>query len=424
MPIEHTIEELSRRLRESEQAVELLREKNSKLDTALNNMSQGLCMYDADARHVLCNRRYLEIMDLSAEFAAPGRTLQEMITRRRQSGAETGDPQRVSEEIVSAIADGKTVCHLVETGDGRIVRVVNQPMGGGGWVATFDDITDQRRAERERDRNQAFLNTIINKVPATVFVQDAHDRRYLLINGAGEKYLGVTREHMIGKTPRELFSGSFADLIEEREEQFLASGAEQFFDETVVDIAGVGRRVITTTRVPILDDKGALQFILGVVNDVTGRRRAEDAERHNAEILTATITSMADAVLVVANPAAKRLFGDRPDVGSEDWAGSYQQLLADGITPFPAADTPLARAVRGESVDNLEIVVRPTGAAQSTHLIANVRPLRDPAGALKGAVIVYRSQRPRTPSVSCVKRRKWTPSVSSPAASHMTSTTF
>jgi PAS domain-containing protein len=55
MPIEHTIEELSRRLRESEQAVELLREKNSKLDTALNNMSQGLCMYDADARHVLCN---------------------------------------------------------------------------------------------------------------------------------------------------------------------------------------------------------------------------------------------------------------------------------------------------------------------------------------------------------------------------------
>jgi hypothetical protein len=57
-----------------------------------------------------------------------------MIARRQQSGAETGDPQRVSEEIVSAIADGKTVCHLVETGDGRIVRVVNQPMGAAdGW---------------------------------------------------------------------------------------------------------------------------------------------------------------------------------------------------------------------------------------------------------------------------------------------------
>ena len=106
MPSEHTIEELNRRLRESGQTIESLREQNRKLDTALNNMSQGLCMYDADARHVLCNRRYLEIMDLSAEFAAPGRTLQEMITRRHQSGAEAGDPQLECEEILAAIAAG------------------------------------------------------------------------------------------------------------------------------------------------------------------------------------------------------------------------------------------------------------------------------------------------------------------------------
>jgi PAS domain S-box-containing protein len=278
------------------------------------------------------------------------------------------------------------------------VRVVNQPMSTGGWVATFDDITDQRRAERERDRNQTFLTTVINAVPATIFVQDARDRRYLLVNRAGEKYLGIPRERMIGKTPRELFSGSFADLIEERERQFLETGAEQFFDETRVEIPGVGKRVITTTRVPIVDESGALQFILGVVDDVTERRRAEDAERHNADILTATITSMADAVLVidengqaiVANPAAKRLFGDRPDVGSEDWAQTYQCFLPDGATPFPAADTPLARAVRGESVDNLEVVVRPSDGARSTHLIANGRPLRDPTGGLKGAVVVYR----------------------------------
>src|SRR4051794_9214937 len=193
-------------LRQYEDSTALLREHSRKLDTALNNMSQGLCMYDADARHVLCNRRYLEIMDLSAEFAVPGRTLREMIFHRQQTGADTGDPEQVSADILAAIAAGKTVLHLVETGDGRTVRVINQPIDGGGWVATFDDITDQRQAERERDRNQAFLNTVINNVPATIFVQDARDRRYLLINGAGEKYLGVTREQMIGKTPRELFS--------------------------------------------------------------------------------------------------------------------------------------------------------------------------------------------------------------------------
>jgi PAS domain S-box-containing protein len=300
--------------------------------------------------------------------------------------------------LIAAMAEGRTLSHVVETDHGRAVRVVNQPMTSGGWVATFEDITDQRRAERERDRNQTFLNTVINNVPTTIYVQDARDNRYVLINRAGEKYLGITREHMTGKTARELFSGSLADLIEQRERQFLETRGEQFFDETPVEVPGVGQRIVTSTRVPIVDDKGDLQFILGVVNDVTERRRAEDAERHNAEMLTATITSMADAVLVtgesgrviIANPAAKSLFGDRTDVGSEDWARTYLRFLSDGITPFPSAETPIARAVRGESVDDLEIIVRSLGSAKSIHLIANGRPLRDASGSLKGAVIVYR----------------------------------
>jgi PAS domain S-box-containing protein len=286
----------------------------------------------------------------------------------------------------------------VETIDGRSVRVVNRPMASGGWVATFDDITEQRQAERERDRNRAFLNTVINHVPTTIYVQDARTLRYVLINRAGEKYHGITREQMIGRTSRELFSPATAEIIDRRDRECVATRREQFFAETPIEVPGGGTRLVTSMRVPINDEKGELQFILGVINDVTERRRAEEAERHNAEILTATITSMADAVLVtgesgeviVANPAAKRLFGDRTDLDSEDWARSYQCFLPDGVTPFPPAETPIGRAVRGESVDNLEIVLRPLGAANNTHLIANGRPLRDANGVLKGAVIVYR----------------------------------
>ena len=392
------IEELDGYLRERERTAELLRAQTFKLDTALNNMSQGLCMYDADARLVLCNRRYCEIMNLPAEFAAPGRSLQEMIARRRESGVVPGDPQKLYAELITAMAERRILSHVVETDLGRAVRVVNQPMTSGGWVATFEDITDQRRAERERDRNQAFLNAVINAVPTTIYVKDAKDRKYVLINRAGEKYLGIPREKMIGKTARELFSGRLGDLMEERDRQFLESRAEQFFDETSLAIPGIGTRVATSSRVPIVDENGQLQFMLGIINDVTDRRRAEDAERHNAEMMTATITSMADAVLVmgengriiIANPAAKSLFGDRTDVGSEEWAKTYQRFLPDGITPFPSAETPIARAVRGESVDDLEIILWPLGSAKSTHLIANGRPLRDASGALKGAVIVYR----------------------------------
>src|SRR5262245_53148805 len=114
MPSEPTIEELNRRLRECERTIELLREESRKLDAALNNMSQGLCLYDAQARLVLCNRRYLEILDLPTELAVPGRTLREMIERRQQLGVETGDPQRLCDEILGAISEGKTDLRVLE----------------------------------------------------------------------------------------------------------------------------------------------------------------------------------------------------------------------------------------------------------------------------------------------------------------------
>jgi PAS domain S-box-containing protein len=128
------------------------------------------------------------------------------------------------------------------------------------------------------------------------------------------------------------------------------------------------------------------------------RERAADLLREQKMTLDATIASMADAVLVadengqiiVANPAAKALFGDRQDVGSPDRQKSNQRFLADGVTPFPHHETPMARALGGESVDDAEIVLRRVGNNDSIHLIANGRPLHDPNGAPKGAVVVYR----------------------------------
>jgi PAS domain S-box-containing protein len=136
------------------------------------------------------------------------------------------------------------------------------------------------------------------------------------------------------------------------------------------------------------------------VHDKTSALRdSEQAARHNAEILDKVIASMGDAVLVVdemgsvlvANPAARRLFGDRPDIKSADWAKTYHRFLPDGQTPLPPEQSPIERARRGgEAVDNAEIVLRREGEPKSIHVLANGRPIRDPDGAIKGAVLVYR----------------------------------
>jgi PAS domain S-box-containing protein len=124
---------------------------------------------------------------------------------------------------------------------------------------------------------------------------------------------------------------------------------------------------------------------------------ANEEMHRSAAILKNTITSMADAVLVVdetgavviSNPASHRLFGARADVGSQDWQKTYLCFLPDEATPFPPAETPIARAVRGEKVDDLELVLRRKGDTKNTHLVANGRPMVDAAGRGKGAVLVY-----------------------------------
>ena len=63
-------------------------------------------------------------------------------------------------------------------------------------MATHEDITERKRAERELDQTRAFLNTIIENVPSPIIVKDAADLKYLLINRAAEKYYGVDRAEM------------------------------------------------------------------------------------------------------------------------------------------------------------------------------------------------------------------------------------
>jgi signal transduction histidine kinase/ActR/RegA family two-component response regulator len=84
------------------------------------------------------------------------------------------------------------------------------------------------------------------------------------------------------------------------------------------------------------------------------------------------------------------MFGEPQSVGSKDWKRRNPIFLPDGITLFPTGETPMARAIRGESVDNLEIVLHRLSTLTTIHLIANGRPLHDPSGAPKGAVVVYR----------------------------------
>jgi len=151
-----------------------LREQNRRLSTALNNMSQGLNMFDAQGRIILLNTRYLEMYKLDPKIVKTGSTLKDLIHYRKQTGLFSGDVDSYVQKILDAMAQGKSQSHYVEASDGRIVLAKNEPTPGGGWVSTHEDVTEQRRAEQERaairdqEKRRATIDAAIDSFRPTV----------------------------------------------------------------------------------------------------------------------------------------------------------------------------------------------------------------------------------------------------------------
>jgi PAS domain-containing protein len=111
-----------------------LREQNLQRDTALNNMSQGLVMFDPAARLVVCNDRYRQIYNLPRELTKRGCAVLDLLKYRVANGTFSGDPEKYVADLLATIAHGETATQEVDTGDGRIVTVVNQPRAGNSSI--------------------------------------------------------------------------------------------------------------------------------------------------------------------------------------------------------------------------------------------------------------------------------------------------
>ena len=127
-----------------------LRRENEHMHTAFDSMAQGLCMFDASERLVVCNSRYYSMYNLTPTDVKPGATLSEVLAKRVAKGTFSRDPHLYRKEFLTAVAEGRTIEHEVKSAGERILLVKNHPMKGGGWIGTHEDITERRQAEQQR----------------------------------------------------------------------------------------------------------------------------------------------------------------------------------------------------------------------------------------------------------------------------------
>jgi diguanylate cyclase (GGDEF)-like protein len=175
-----------------------LRSQNLRFDTALNNMSQGLCLFDGSQQLIVCNSRYLEMYDLDPKRIRPGITLREIVDLR----FEVGSFPAMSREKYLAWRDSiatsdKPSDSIVGLRNGRIFEIHHRPMPDGGWVATHEDISERQKLNARLEQNvnllserTALLQAIIDNFPGGIGFFD-RDLRVMLCNDRAKAILDL-----------------------------------------------------------------------------------------------------------------------------------------------------------------------------------------------------------------------------------------
>jgi diguanylate cyclase (GGDEF)-like protein len=278
-----TIVLIVRRLKwQHQSSQQRVRREKQRLDTAIENMAQGLTLFDQDRRLVVCNQRYLEMYRLSPDVVKAGCSLRDLIAHRNELGDIQVEIDEYCERIVEHVARAEMV--TLQTAEGRTIQIKHRPLPDGGWVATHEDITERSRQENAIRQQAGELARINMQFDAAL-----SNMAQGLCMFDGDKRLVVWNERYaeLYRTPPELLKvgaphqAIIADRISRgilKGDRSVSAAAQKLaaLDQLPKDAASCrvdefsDGRFILVTRQPMADGGW-----LATHEDITERRRAE-----------------------------------------------------------------------------------------------------------------------------------------------------
>jgi len=253
-------------------------------ETALDKISQGVCFFDGEQRLILSNDRYAAIYKLRPEDIEPGTTLRQIAERRFAVGTCPMGADDYLSLCASIIAGTSARTWTSELDDGRTIHICHQPMPDGGWVATHEDITELK-ATRAVANERVSLQALIDRLPDYLWVKD-NQSRFVVVNKALASDSGrAATSDMVGLTDFDLHPPEIAESFRAADQDVLSSGQSLIDgEETIVASSGV-RKWLSTTKVPLRNDRNEIFGIVGISRDVTERRRENLLRDGQAQIL-------------------------------------------------------------------------------------------------------------------------------------------
>jgi diguanylate cyclase (GGDEF)-like protein/PAS domain S-box-containing protein len=261
-----------------------LREQNMLLDAALENMAHGLCVFDKDWRVIVRNRRYLEMYALGADQAQPGTPLIELIRHSMERGVNTSKltPEEFFEEFKQRVNAGAEMVLHRRLAGGLLVAVRHRKLANGGWVGTYEDITERERAAMELKEQYRRFDVALNNMAHGLVMIDAQ----MQVIVCNQRFIGMfglsSAVVKPGATMREVIAHSFAV----GNYRHTSIGAEELYGSYVRSLGSgdmiIHRHLADGRIIKITHQPMAQGGWVAVYEDITERHRAEEHIAHMA----------------------------------------------------------------------------------------------------------------------------------------------
>jgi PAS domain S-box-containing protein len=257
-------------LTERARVTESLRVSQAALDSSIN----AIAMASLEGKLTYVNQAFADLWRLDSVDDALGRSplefweqpqqAEDVVAALQQAGHWQGEMQALRHD--GSTATMQLSAHLVRNETGQPVCM----------MSSFVDVSARIHAERELLRSETLLNSVIQQIPAMVFLKRASDLRFELLNRAGEELLGLEQAALLGKSDHDFFPPEQAAAFVTKDQEVLASGLPLDMPEEAILARNGEIRILHTRKIGIYDAAGEPTYLLGISLDITEQKRAQE----------------------------------------------------------------------------------------------------------------------------------------------------
>ena len=279
--LSEAVAQLEQEIGDRKLAEAALQVSEQNLRTIFNNVYDAIFIHDLEGNILDVNNRMWEMYGVSQEQAT------KLSIKNDYSSAD--NPFEQMAELWERVLAGET---------GRLEWKARRPNDGSTFdaeialsrihlngnlsvIANVRDISDRKQTEAKLQQTQDFMESVLNTIPVAVFAKEAEELRFVLWNPTAEQLLGLSAAEVMGKNDHDFFPREQADFFTAKDRETLAAGQIIEIPEEMIQTREGDTRILHTKKTAILDREGNPQYLLGVTEDITERKRGEIALRES-----------------------------------------------------------------------------------------------------------------------------------------------